>query len=76
MIIGISNKPVYQKMASDYLTNAAATKLLIDEYEEKRKNTKSEAMRKHYVHKLMALYSMYNECLYRAKTMKAMAAKQ
>ena len=63
-------------MASDYLTNAAATKLLIDEYEEKRKNTKSEAMRKHYVHKLMALYSMYNECLYRTKTMKAMAAKQ
>ena len=63
-------------MASDYLTNAEATKLLIDEYEEKRKNTKSEAMRQHYVHKLMALYSMYNECLYRAKTMKAMAAKQ
>ena len=74
MTIGISNKPIYERSAEDYLRNASETKLLIDEYEEKRKTTKCESLRQHYVHRLMALYSMYNECLYKARKLSSMAA--
>lgn len=75
MTVGISNKTIYNKAAEEYLRNAADTKLLIDEYEEKRKTTKCEALRQHYVHKLMALYMMYNECLYKARKL-SIRAKQ
>lgn len=75
MTIGISNKTIYSKAAEEYLRNAADTKKLIDEYEEKRKNTKCESLKRHYVHKLMALYMMYNECLYKARKLYTRAEK-
>lgn len=67
-------KDVYNDKAADYMARAAQTKLIIDEYEEKRKTAGCDALRQHYVHRLMALYMIYNECLYKAKKLGRIAS--
>lgn len=67
-------KTVYNDKAAEYMTKAAQIKLIINEYEEKRKNTGCEALRRYYVHRLMALYTVYNECLHKARKLSRMAS--
>ena len=65
----------YDKWAEEYLRNADDTMELIQEYKEKRKNSKSDQMKLFYYQKIRILYDMYNDCIYVANTLKKKAAR-
>lgn len=65
----------YNKWADEYLSNALATKRLIEEYAEKRKTTKSNEIRVYYDRKILTLYGMYHDCIYAANELRKKASR-
>lgn len=63
----------YDKWADEYLSNALATKRLIEDYKERRKTSKSKELRLYYDRKIITLYDMYDDCVYAARELRKRA---